>query len=83
MKTVKYRLKPGQESIEVVDGPHAGRVYLKGRIYTDIPEAEARRFEEVKPTAADKTPPAAKPAAKSSFDPTKSSFAPTVEVKKE
>lgn len=44
MKT--YTLKPGQESIEIVDGPFAGRQYEKGRVYAenDIPESERHRF---------------------------------------
>lgn len=45
----QYRLKPGQESFEVVDGPYANKKFKKGQVYTDIPPHELKRFEEVKP----------------------------------
>lgn len=45
----KYRLKKGQDSIEIVDGPFAKRVFIRDRVYTEIPDNEAHRFEEVKP----------------------------------
>ena len=51
-----YRLKPGQETIEIVDGDHAGKRYERGKTYTAIPENEAHRFEDANP------PQAAKPA---------------------
>jgi len=51
----KYRLKKGQEAFQIVDGPDARMKFEKGRTYTKIPKAEARRFEEVKPDAAVKT----------------------------
>jgi hypothetical protein len=48
------RLKPGQESFEVVDGPGAGLKFLRGKVYDakTIPKTEAWRFEPV-PKAAD------------------------------
>lgn len=48
----QYRLKNGQENFDVVDGPHAGKKYEKGKVYTDIPENERRRFAEIKPVPA-------------------------------
>ncbi len=45
----QYRLKKGQESFQVVDGPLAGRKYLKGQVYGEIPPGEKGRFEEVRP----------------------------------
>ena len=43
-----YQLKPGCESFTVVDGPFAGRSYVPGRDYEDVPPQEKRRFREVK-----------------------------------
>lgn len=40
-----YRLKPGQEAFEVVDGAYAGRKFEKNTIYDDIPSNEAARFD--------------------------------------
>ncbi|MBN1830291.1 MAG: hypothetical protein JW884_14255 [Deltaproteobacteria bacterium] len=45
---MKYRLKKNQESIQIVDGPYAGRKYRKGELYDDVPPGEAYRFEKVK-----------------------------------
>jgi hypothetical protein len=45
-----YRLKPGMESFDVVDGAYAGRRFLKGLDYTDIPPGEAGKFEEIAST---------------------------------
>lgn len=45
----KYRLRPGQETIEIVDGPMAGRRYEKGKTYAEVPPQEAHRFEEMRP----------------------------------
>ena len=55
---MEYQLKKGVESFEVVDGPYAGRKYMRGKIYTDIPPQEKRKFEEVKkPPAPSSIPP--------------------------
>lgn len=43
----EYKLKPGQESFRVIDGPCAGRLYRSGKIYSDIPKEEAGRFVEI------------------------------------
>lgn len=45
---MKYELKPGVESFEVVDGPHAGSKYVKGREYEEIPSSEKNKFQPVK-----------------------------------
>ena len=53
----KYKLKPGFEAFDVVDGPLAGRKFKRGVLYSEIPENEASKFEEVqeeiKPETAD------------------------------
>jgi hypothetical protein len=46
-KTMEYRLKPGVESFEVVDGPMAGRKFLRGQSYSEIPPGEKEKFEKV------------------------------------
>ena len=45
---MKYRLKPGKENFDMVDGPFAGKRYRQGKIYQkeDIPETEMHKFEE-------------------------------------
>lgn len=53
-----YRLKRGQETFTVVDGPDAGKTFKRGREYDRIPDAEKHRFEKV-PEA--KAPAAEKP----------------------
>jgi len=44
---MKYQLKKGQESFEVVDGEFAGRKYVRGKTYDKIPPAEAKKFEKI------------------------------------
>lgn len=44
---MSYKLKPGIESFEVVDGPFAGKKFLQGRIYEDVPPNEKTKFEKV------------------------------------
>ena len=56
--TQRYRLKPGRESFQIVDGPFAGRKFERGREYKreEIPPGERARFEEViAPAPAKKT----------------------------
>ena len=43
----QYKLKPGQERFQVVDGPYENRQYEPGMVYPDIPPEEAGRFDEV------------------------------------
>lgn len=40
-----YRLKNGQETFEIVDGPDAGKRFERGRTYDAVPGAEKHRFE--------------------------------------
>lgn len=51
-----YRLKPGQESITIVDGPFAGRTFRPGIVYDTIPPSEAARFDSLIPESADPEP---------------------------
>jgi hypothetical protein len=44
---MSYKLKPGIENFQVVDGAFAGRKFRKGFLYAEIPPEEARKFEEV------------------------------------
>lgn len=45
---MQYKLKKGVESFEVVDGPYAGRKYVRGKVYTDIPPEEKKKFDTIK-----------------------------------
>jgi len=45
----EYKLKPGQESFRVVDGPFRGCLYLPDVTYHTLPDGEFEKFEEVKP----------------------------------
>ncbi|SDU26693.1 hypothetical protein [Desulfobacula phenolica] len=48
-----FKLKKGQETFQVVDGPDAGRTYERGQEYETLPKGEEHRFEKVSvPTAA-------------------------------
>jgi len=42
-----YKLRQGQESFQVVDGPFEGRQYARGRLYREVPAAYRSRFETV------------------------------------
>jgi hypothetical protein len=44
---MKYSLKQGVETFDVVDGPFAGRRFLPGREYAEIPEQEKHKFQKV------------------------------------
>ena len=50
----QYRLKPGQETIDIVDGDHAGKRFERGKTYSDIPGNEKHRFEKIEPPKAAK-----------------------------
>jgi len=47
-----YKLKLGKESFTPVEGPFAGRKFIPGQLYSEIPPGTAGRFEAVKKTAA-------------------------------
>ena len=55
-----YQLKKGQEAFMPVEGPLAGRKFVPGQNYAEIPPNEARRFTEIHPAApaAEVKPPA-------------------------
>lgn len=42
-----YRLKKGQDSFKVVDGPFAGRHFKRGVEVAEVPPGEKHRFEKV------------------------------------
>jgi hypothetical protein len=46
-----YKLKKGREAFEVVDGPMAGRRFVPGKKYAEIPPMEAVLFEKIKQAA--------------------------------
>jgi len=49
---MKYTLKKGQPAFDVVDGPMAGRSFNHGQTYTEIPQADVKKFAEIKPEKA-------------------------------
>ncbi len=40
-----YRLKAGFESFDITDGPDAGRRFVRGLTYADLPAGFEARFE--------------------------------------
>ncbi len=48
----QYKLKKGIENFDVVDGPFAGRKFVRGKAYGEVPPEEKRKFEEIKPIKA-------------------------------
>lgn len=49
---MSYRLKRGCEAFEVVEGHLAGRKFIPGRTYEEIPAAEAHKFDGSGPAPA-------------------------------
>lgn len=49
---MKWILKLGQESFEVMEGTMAGRKFQPGKVYAEIPETEKNRFKKWGPTKA-------------------------------
>lgn len=45
----QYKLKKGIENFDVVDGAFAGRKFVRGKVYTEVPAEEANKFDEIKP----------------------------------
>jgi len=43
-----FRLKKGQETFQVVDGPDAGKTFKKGVVYDKAPAGYETRFEKKK-----------------------------------
>jgi len=44
---MNYRLKRGQENIQIMSGPFAGKKFIRGVEYSEIPTEEKGRFERV------------------------------------
>ena len=44
----QYKLKTGIENFDVVDGPFAGRKFVRGKEYGEVPSEEKRKFEEIR-----------------------------------
>lgn len=47
-----WQLKKNQPPFEAVDGEFAGRQFVHGPLYKEIPGNDKDRFEQVKPVAA-------------------------------
>jgi len=45
----QYKLKKGIENFQVVDGAFAGRKFVRGKVYGEVPPEEKKKFEEIKP----------------------------------
>jgi len=43
-----YKLKKGIENFEVVDGAFAGRKFVRGKVYDEVPLEESGKFEKIK-----------------------------------
>ncbi|KKW12654.1 MAG: hypothetical protein UY48_C0010G0006 [Candidatus Gottesmanbacteria bacterium GW2011_GWB1_49_7] len=52
-----YKLKAGQESFTVVEGPLGGKTYRTGEKYEQIPPGEEERFDKHEPPVAASTKP--------------------------
>ena len=52
---MQYKLKPNVPDIEIADGPFAGRKFVAGEIYKEIPTGEEKKFEPV-PQAQEEQP---------------------------
>lgn len=51
MDNQKYRLRKNVADFEVVDGELAGRKFVAGETYLEIPRTEKEKFETIPPTA--------------------------------
>ena len=45
----QYKHKKGIENFDVVDGPFAGRKFVRGKVYGEVPSEEKGKFDEIKP----------------------------------
>ena len=45
----QYKLKQGIENFQVVDGAFAGRKFVRGKAYGEVPPEEKGKFDEIKP----------------------------------
>ena len=44
----QYKLKKGIENFEVVDGAFAGRKFVRGKVYGEVPPEEKKKFKEIR-----------------------------------
>ena len=52
----QYKLKKGIENFQVVDGAFAGRKFVRGKVYGEVPPEEKKKFDEIKPVVKDRSP---------------------------
>jgi hypothetical protein len=45
----QYKIKKDVENFDVVDGAFAGRKFVCGRVYGEVPPEEKDKFDEIKP----------------------------------
>ena len=45
----QYKLRKGIENFQVVDGAFAGRKFVRGKVYGEVPPEEKKKFDEIKP----------------------------------
>jgi hypothetical protein len=57
-----YRLKTGQESFTPVEGPLAGRDFVPGKLYREIPPGTEGKFQKIPDEAPPQDPETARPA---------------------
>ncbi len=57
-----YMLKNNQPDFEVMDGQFAGRKYVHGVEYAEVPPDEVRRFTRIEENKTQASPPAKKKA---------------------
>ena len=43
----QYKLRKGIENFQVVDGAFAGRKFVRGKVYGEVPPEEKRKFEKL------------------------------------
>lgn len=51
-----YKLKKGIENFDVVDGAFAGRKFVRGKVYGEVPPEEKGKFEKIKPLTVNRSP---------------------------
>lgn len=56
---MSFRLKPGQETFEIMSGPDEGKKFVRGKVYQTAPAGYEDRFDVV---GKDAVVPAQKPA---------------------
>lgn len=64
----EYKLKANSPAFEIVDGPLAGRKYLEGQVYAEIPPGYEHRFERADKATVTQIPTSKKLTAKSRIE---------------